>query len=393
MHTTIEKPSTIQTHTYFDDIDSRTRMSDEAFGNNPMSHRIQQVEFRVVSQNGDQSVHIVTNSIDRSLKFCDRITKSVTLAFSVLSLKDFSLHRTSHRAMWAEVWHGKKAHILLTSAHKQIKQHSSAAELSEICQKEGATLPDGLIDWYIESELTSFDFKERQLEFLPDSLGRLAQVRTVVLTKNRLRSLPASFGDLGSLVEVNLMCNQLTELPDSICRLTSLVSLTLEENQIRSLPERIGDLRNLQVLNLEGNQLETFPESFCHLRKLRDLYVNSNRLRSLPKLFGNLENLSMIHMQLNKLESLPESFGSLSRLKNLFLNNNKIRVLPESFGRLRLKSLSLDGNLLTTFLESFEHFRVEEHASLERNPLSERTIKQLEHYNRRGQYYISYSYP
>ena len=72
-----------------------------------------------------------------------------------------------------------------------------------------------------------------------------------------------------------LGCTNVVSLPESFCRLSNLKKLNLsctligESMKLESLPERFGQLRSLVILNLEGcKKLEALPEGMppCILR-------------------------------------------------------------------------------------------------------------------------------
>ena len=66
-------------------------------------------------------------------------------------------------------------------------------------------------------------------------------------------------------------------------------SLYLHRNKLTSLPESFGNLKVTDDLNLDENKLASLPESFSNLKVGRGLYLEENKLTSLPESFGNLE--------------------------------------------------------------------------------------------------------
>jgi Leucine-rich repeat (LRR) protein len=69
------------------------------------------------------------------------------------------------------------------------------------------------------------DLSDLGLQSLPESIGRLAQLRNLQLYNNRLTALPESIGQLTELRELNLLNNRLTALPESIGQLIGLRDL------------------------------------------------------------------------------------------------------------------------------------------------------------------------
>lgn len=55
-----------------------------------------------------------------------------------------------------------------------------------------------------------------QVDWLPDSIGKLSSLVTLDLSDNRIVALPDTFGGLSSLTKVDLHANRIGELPGSI---------------------------------------------------------------------------------------------------------------------------------------------------------------------------------
>jgi Leucine-rich repeat (LRR) protein len=154
--------------------------------------------------------------------------------------------------------------------------------------------------------------------------------------------LPNSFSNLLNLELLDLnYCMNLQDLPPSIFGLVKLKRLYMRGTKVEKLPHDIGQLKSLKVLNL----------------------ARCKHLKTLPESFGRLEQLEHLDMSENpSLEMLPESFGQLKALNHLNLYGcsfGKGIGLPSNFGNLpNLKSLSLDGNLMSTIPESFKALSV-----------------------------------
>jgi Leucine-rich repeat (LRR) protein len=79
--------------------------------------------------------------------------------------------------------------------------------------------------------------------------------------------------------------------------------LNLEENKLISLPANFGKLTHLQELDLSDNELESLPESLTALENLRILDLRNNNLKQLPKGFDALSNnLQELYLTGNPLE-------------------------------------------------------------------------------------------
>ncbi|MBW4630280.1 MAG: leucine-rich repeat domain-containing protein [Brasilonema octagenarum HA4186-MV1] len=186
------------------------------------------------------------------------------------------------------------------------------------------------------------------LSALPAEIGQLHHLEELQVVDNRLSSLPAEFGQLTNLQTLDLWDNQLSALPAEFGQLTNLRSLDLSYNQLSALPQEFGQLTNLQTLDLSSNRrLSALPQEFGQLTNLQTLDLSSNQLSALPAEFGQLTNLQTLHLISNQLSALPAEFGQLINLQTLDLRDNQLDSLPKEIGRLtKLTNLELDGNPL-----------------------------------------------
>ncbi|EKG6360931.1 leucine-rich repeat domain-containing protein [Salmonella enterica] len=216
------------------------------------------------------------------------------------------------------------------------------------------------------------------LTTLPDRLP--PHITTLVIPDNHLTSLPPL---PPGLRELEVSGNQLTSLPPlppglrelevSGNQLTSLPPLppglqvlTVSGNQLTSLPTLPP---GLQVLTVDGNpQLTSLP---ALPPELQDLSVSDNRLTSLPELPPGLQTLSVDgNPHLTRLPELPPG------LQTLFVSNNpQLTSLPELPSELQW--LFARNCQLTRLPESIRGLPSSARVSLERNPLSERTLQTL----------------
>ncbi|EGW2266239.1 E3 ubiquitin--protein ligase [Salmonella enterica] len=236
------------------------------------------------------------------------------------------------------------------------------------------------------------------LTTLPDRLP--PHITTLVIPDNHLTSLPPL---PPGLRELEISGNQLTSLPPlppglrelevSGNQLTSLPPLppglqvlTVSGNQLTSMPTLPP---GLQVLTVSGNQLTSLPtlppglqvltvDGNPHLTslpalppELQDLSVSDNRLTSLPVLPPGLQTLSVDgNPHLTRLPELPPG------LQTLFVSNNpQLTRLPELPSELQW--LFARNCQLTRLPESIRGLPSSARVSLERNPLSERTLQTL----------------
>lgn len=150
----------------------------------------------------------------------------------------------------------------------------------------------------------------------------------------RLPLVPPSIGRLINLKVLMLDTNDLYTLPKEICLLQSLERLSLSNNVLSSLPHGISRLPHLRSLHMSNNKFEAFPLEVCEMRALEFLDLSDNLLVSIPKDIVSMKTLRTLLLNYNKLIQLPDELCDLVDLECLWLGNNRLRELPHSFGNL-----------------------------------------------------------
>ncbi|CAL9095666.1 unnamed protein product [Musa textilis] len=215
------------------------------------------------------------------------------------------------------------------------------ASLIEVSAKKGThdlNLQNKLmdqIDWLPDSigklsSLITLDLSENRIVVLPTTMGSLSSLTKLDLHSNRIAQLPDSIGDLHRLLFLDLRGNQLTSLPSTFCKLVHLEEVDLSSNQISSLPDAIGCLVRLKKLNVETNDIEELPHSIGNCVVLAELRADYNRLKGLPEAVGRLESLEVLSVRYNNIKGLPTTMASLSKLKELDVSFNELESIPES---------------------------------------------------------------
>eukprot|EP01018_Ginkgo_biloba_P017220 Gb_12683 [translate_table: standard] len=191
------------------------------------------------------------------------------------------------------------------------------------------------VEWLPESIgrlacLNELDLSENRIVTLPSSIQELSKLTKLDAHANRLQKLPDSIGELSSLMELDLHGNHLISLPASIGSLSGLVYLDLSANQLSSLPESIGQLTNLKRLNIEANEIDELPYTIGQCAALSELRADFNRIKALPEAVGKLESLQVLTLHYNRIKSLPTTMASLCNLKELDVSFNELESIPES---------------------------------------------------------------
>lgn len=192
-----------------------------------------------------------------------------------------------------------------------------------------------------------------QVEWLPDSIGKLSSLITLDLSENRISVLPTTIGGLSSLQKLDLHSNRVVELPDSIGDLLNLVYIDLSVNNLKLLPASFARLVHLQELDLSSNMLSVLPETIGSLVSLRKLIVETNDLEELPHTIGQCTSLQELRVDYNHLKALPEAVGRIESLEILTARYNNIRLLPTTVSSLKsLKELNISFNEIESVPES-----------------------------------------
>ncbi|XP_010001918.1 PREDICTED: ras suppressor protein 1 [Chaetura pelagica] len=166
----------------------------------------------------------------------------------------------------------------------------------------------------------------------------LSHITQLVLSHNKLTTVPANIADLRNIEVLNFFNNQIEELPTQISSLQKLKHLNLGMNRLNTLPRGFGSLPALEVLDLTYNNLNenSLPGNFFYLTTLRALYLSDNDFEILPPDIGKLTKLQILSLRDNDLVSLPKEIGELTQLKELHIQGNRLTVLPPELGNLDL---------------------------------------------------------
>ena len=191
---------------------------------------------------------------------------------------------------------------------------------------------------------------------LPDTLSRLVNLESILISCHALRPMPSCLQTLETLNSFTLQLKSRSlkysqSVLESICKLGRLTSLDLHSSKgITSLPREIGNLHELKSLNLSGcTQLYSFPDSMRELKKLTSLDLSKLQFSDVPLFVFFLTQLEELNLsECTNLETLPDWIGNLKKIKQLNLNKcPNIASLPISLSN--LTHLSTPLTLLNKF--------------------------------------------
>ncbi|KAI4331348.1 hypothetical protein MLD38_029541 [Melastoma candidum] len=217
----------------------------------------------------------------------------------------------------------KLASLIEISAKKGTKELNLQSKLMDQVE----WLPDSIGKL---SSLLSLDLSENRLLVLPSVIGSLSSLTRLDLHGNRISELPESVGDILTLVYLDLSGNQMTKLLHAFGRLVRLQELNLSSNKLSYLPECVGSLVSLKKLNIETNDLEELPHTIGQCTSLRELLADYNRLKALPEAVGKISTLEVLSVRYNNIKQLPTTMSSLVNLRELDVSFNELEAVPES---------------------------------------------------------------
>lgn len=197
----------------------------------------------------------------------------------------------------------------------------------------------------------------RNLEALPDGIGEIVALRTLLARDTAITRLPASFAKL-RLTTVELPADLADGLTLAPPETTYVDELTVDRPYDHALPDDLGDpvrleirvprlaepavafdaLRRLESLSVAAApafDLEDALRRLATAPHLARLYLTGwEHLAALPSTIGGLVHLETLSLAGGALSTLPDEIGALGALTSLDLSDNPVRTLPEACRRL-----------------------------------------------------------
>jgi len=154
--------------------------------------------------------------------------------------------------------------------------------------------------------LEVLDLSNNQMDTLPDDFYRFHKLRILFLSSNPFESFPAVLSQCPNLSMVGFKSCKIQHIPDHAFP-KKLRWLILTDNRLETLPDSIGDCLQLQKLMLAGNRLRTLPTTMQQCQALELLRISANQLATLPAWLLNMPKLSWLAFAGNPCSQAPQA--------------------------------------------------------------------------------------
>ncbi len=169
---------------------------------------------------------------------------------------------------------------------------ASDATLDRITLREGLQhFPEQLFEK--ASTLHVLDLSGNDLSELPNEFACFQELRILFLTGNRFKSYPPVLSRCPKLELVSFKSNGMEQIAEGALG-ENLRWLILTDNKLTSLPNSIGALSKLQKLALAHNQLQTLPENMAQCVELELLRISANMISTLPRWLPRMPKLAWL---------------------------------------------------------------------------------------------------
>lgn len=163
--------------------------------------------------------------------------------------------------------------------------------ISRLTLRENLTsFPEEIFN--LSDTLEILDLSDNLLSSLPEEMCRLSKLRIAFFSNNRFTEIP-SFKGCENLYMVGFKNNQIERFDEDVLP-NSISWLILTDNRLISLPRSIGKLHKLQKFALAGNRIEKLPDEMASCRNLELIRLSANRLKAIPTWLLELPKLSWL---------------------------------------------------------------------------------------------------
>ena len=205
----------------------------------------------------------------------------------------------------------------------QTLQQLQSGELQKVTKlklsEQLSTFPEEIFS--LADTLEYLDLSGNNLTELPADFGLLKKLKVFFCSDNNFTQLPEVLADCPLLDIVGFKSNQIETVSARSIN-PNLRWLILTNNKIVSIPSTIGNCSRMQKLMLAGNKLTTLPKELQECRNLGLLRISANLLSSLPEWLLDMPKLSWLAFSGNPFVKAPTIAPlDLINWEDLQLNN------------------------------------------------------------------------
>jgi len=166
---------------------------------------------------------------------------------------------------------------------KGVKKLSLREKLTEF--------PEAIFE--LRDSLEILDLTDNLLSALPANLAELTKLKILFCSNNLFTEVPEVLATCPNLEMIGFKSNQISRLAENTLPLKTRW-LILTDNKLSTLPESFGRLSRLQKCMLAGNQLSELPSSLSHCQALELIRLSANQFERFPDALLTLPKLAWI---------------------------------------------------------------------------------------------------
>jgi predicted DNA-binding WGR domain protein len=280
--------------------------------------------------------------------FLCKLTKEV-VQVSTKEVVFLKIPKRSEYKIWFYYWHDEEMIAVYDSNNGAlpIEGYSKQKDMKEKSKKSlnsffkyGSVTVDGEVPSNIGKACEAFSAQVKTKDSeLPAGFGELINLEDLDITLSKVKLFPPQICKLLKLEKLSLTAPGISRIPDEIRNLKSLKQLYISETKIEELCGGIGELKKLEKLQLIDNKLlKLLPKEIGQLTNLKELSISDCDIKSLDDEVFNLRKLEWLVLSRTQITKLSNKIGSLSKLDTLWIDETQISTLPESI--FELKKLS-----------------------------------------------------
>ena len=185
--------------------------------------------------------------------------------------------------------------------------------------------------------------------YIPNSIGMLSQIDSLILINLNLISLPDSLEMINNLTFLKITGTQIANLPFYSKNYT-LKHLDISGNNFNGLPNNLINLHNLETFVFSDNIFYSNDETLLvKNEKLKKIYLDGCGLEIFPISLKHLNNLAELSLAENRISKIPKEVVDFKNLifldlTNYYGNSNDIKKVREKMPNCKIWAPIKSGN-------------------------------------------------